>query len=139
VKERVGVPTPSTAPPTPLRLPASFLSTFRPVFFLRPRDYSKSVPIAPFIVNYSGALFREFPGPWQARIELNWREMNRTGARARPTGAVISFGGAPRVGVVLSREPPVPWQARTGAAARLTGEVASGEAWGGAAQRMARN
>ena len=37
------------------------------MFFLRPRDYSKSVAIAPFIVNYSGALFREFPGPWQVR------------------------------------------------------------------------
>ena len=44
-----------------------FLARFRPVFFLRPRDYSKSVPVAPFIVNYSGALFREFPGPWQVR------------------------------------------------------------------------
>ncbi len=42
-----------------------FLCRFRPVFYLRPRDYSKSVPVPPFIVNYSGALFREYPGPWQ--------------------------------------------------------------------------
>jgi len=42
-----------------------FLCQFRPVFFIRLRDYSKSVNVAPFIVNYSGALFREFPGPWQ--------------------------------------------------------------------------
>ncbi|KAI8470773.1 MAG: hypothetical protein J3K34DRAFT_419381 [Monoraphidium minutum] len=46
-----------------------FLSSFRPVFFLRPRDYSKSVSVAPFIVNYSGALFREFPGPWQVMLK----------------------------------------------------------------------
>jgi hypothetical protein len=46
----------------------NFLSTILPVFFLRPRDYSKSVPVAPFIVNYSGALFREYPGPWQVFI-----------------------------------------------------------------------
>lgn len=44
-----------------------FLSRVRPVFYLRARDYSKSVPVPPFIVNYSGALFREYPGPWQVR------------------------------------------------------------------------
>eukprot|EP00983_Pelagomonas_calceolata_P022020 691236-Pelagomonas_calceolata.AAC.2 len=51
-----------------------FLCQFRPVFFLRLRDYSKSVNVAPFLVNYSGALFREFPGPWQkgtSKIEFN--------------------------------------------------------------------
>lgn len=37
------------------------------MLFLRPRAYSKSVNVAPFLVNYSGALFREYPGPWQAR------------------------------------------------------------------------
>ncbi|GAX79735.1 hypothetical protein CEUSTIGMA_g7176.t1 [Chlamydomonas eustigma] len=47
----------------------NFLSTILPVFFLRPRDYSKSVPVAPFIVNYSGALFREYPGPWQVMLK----------------------------------------------------------------------
>jgi hypothetical protein len=38
------------------------------VFFLRARDYSKSVAVAPFIINYSGALFREYPGPWQVSL-----------------------------------------------------------------------
>lgn len=47
-----------------------FLSKLRPVFFLRPRDYSKSVAVAPFIINYSGALFREYPGPWQVRKRI---------------------------------------------------------------------
>lgn len=45
-----------------------FLSTFKPVFYIRQRDYSKTVNVAPFIVNYSGALFREFPGPWQVML-----------------------------------------------------------------------
>jgi hypothetical protein len=45
-----------------------FLSKLRPVFYLRPRDYSKSVAVAPFIINYSGALFREYPGPWQVGV-----------------------------------------------------------------------
>ncbi|CAI5529733.1 unnamed protein product, partial [Closterium sp. Naga37s-1] len=46
-----------------------FLSTFRPVFYLRPRDYSKSVAVSPFILNYSGALFRMYPAPWQVMVK----------------------------------------------------------------------
>lgn len=53
----------------PKEMHYGFLSTFRPVYFLRPRDYSKSVAVAPFIVNYSGALFREYPGPWQVMLK----------------------------------------------------------------------
>jgi hypothetical protein len=51
-----------------------FLSTVRPAFFLRARDYSKSVPVAPFIVNYSGALLREWPGPWQVMLRQDGGE-----------------------------------------------------------------
>lgn len=52
-----------------------FLSTFKPVFYIRQRDYSKSVSVAPFIINYSGALFREYPGPWQVML----RQQDGTG------------------------------------------------------------
>lgn len=48
-----------------------FLSGFKPVFYLRPRDYSKSVNVSPFIINYSGALFREYPGPWQVMLKVD--------------------------------------------------------------------
>lgn len=46
-----------------------FLTTFLPVFFLRRRDYSKTVSVAPFIVNYSGCLLRCYPAPWQAMLQ----------------------------------------------------------------------
>jgi len=46
-----------------------FLSQVKPVFYIRSRDYSKTVSEAPFIINYSGALFRQYPGPWQVMIK----------------------------------------------------------------------
>lgn len=52
----------------PKDLQYRFLSMFKPVFYIRQRDYSKTVAVAPFIINYSGALFREYPGPWQVML-----------------------------------------------------------------------
>ena len=46
-----------------------FLSRFTPAFYIRPRDYSKTVPTPPFLINYSGALFRAYPGPWQVMLK----------------------------------------------------------------------
>lgn len=52
----------------PRSLHFDFLSQFKSVFFLRLRDYSKTISKPPFLVNYSGALFREYPGPWQVML-----------------------------------------------------------------------
>ncbi|KAA8494474.1 Protein LOW PSII ACCUMULATION 3, chloroplastic [Porphyridium purpureum] len=46
-----------------------FLSKVRPAFYLRTRAYSKSIPQPPFLVNYSGALYRVYPGPWQVLLD----------------------------------------------------------------------
>lgn len=46
-----------------------FLSQFLPVYYIRTRDYSKTVAVAPFLLDYSGALFRQYPGPWQVMLK----------------------------------------------------------------------
>eukprot|EP01026_Neomeris_dumetosa_P077434 TRINITY_DN83570_c0_g1_i1.p2 TRINITY_DN83570_c0_g1~~TRINITY_DN83570_c0_g1_i1.p2 ORF type:complete len:254 (-),score=48.91 TRINITY_DN83570_c0_g1_i1:199-855(-) len=53
----------------PKDLQYRFLSFFKPVFYIRKRDYSKTVSVAPFVINYGGALFREYPGPWQVMLQ----------------------------------------------------------------------
>jgi hypothetical protein len=46
-----------------------FLSYVRPVYFLRSRSYSLSLRRPPFLLPFSGALFRTYPGPYQCLLD----------------------------------------------------------------------
>eukprot|EP00192_Tetraselmis_astigmatica_P012329 CAMPEP_0117680296 /NCGR_PEP_ID=MMETSP0804-20121206/18275_1 /TAXON_ID=1074897 /ORGANISM="Tetraselmis astigmatica, Strain CCMP880" /LENGTH=398 /DNA_ID=CAMNT_0005489781 /DNA_START=35 /DNA_END=1228 /DNA_ORIENTATION=+ len=59
----------------PKSLQYRFLCRFKSMFYIRQRDYSKTVSVAPFILNYSGALFREYPGPWQVMLKQDNGEL----------------------------------------------------------------
>lgn len=46
-----------------------FLCQFKPIFYIRQREYAKTLPQPPYTIGYSGALFREYPGPWQVMFK----------------------------------------------------------------------
>lgn len=46
-----------------------FLSTVLPVYYLRTRTYSRSITRPPYVVNFSGALYRVYPGPYQVLLD----------------------------------------------------------------------
>jgi hypothetical protein len=46
-----------------------FLSRVKPVYYLRTRQYSRSISQPPFILNYQGCLFRSYPGHFQTLLD----------------------------------------------------------------------
>lgn len=46
-----------------------FLSKVKPVYYLRTRQYSRSTPNPPFLVNFQGCLFRAYPGQFQTLLD----------------------------------------------------------------------
>lgn len=46
-----------------------FLCKVKPVYFMRPRSYSLSLSRPPFLIAYSGVLFRRYPEGWQTLLE----------------------------------------------------------------------
>jgi len=62
-----------------------FLSRVKPVYYLRTRQYSRSTPNPPFMVNYQGCLFRSYPGQYQTLLDTgNGRYRRVKGNDARP-------------------------------------------------------
>ncbi len=41
----------------------------QPVYYLRTRQYSRSIPTPPFMVNFQGCLFRSYPGKYQTLLD----------------------------------------------------------------------
>jgi len=46
-----------------------FLCKVKPVYYLRPRSYSLSLSVPPFLVAYQGVLFRRYPEGWQTLLD----------------------------------------------------------------------
>ncbi|KAJ8900742.1 hypothetical protein NDN08_000043 [Rhodosorus marinus] len=61
----------------PKNLQYRFLSSILPVYYLRQRSYSKTVPQPPYVVNYSGALYRAFPGKYQVLLDTSDGKFSR--------------------------------------------------------------
>uniref|UniRef100_A0A7S4QDH7 DUF1995 domain-containing protein n=2 Tax=Ditylum brightwellii TaxID=49249 RepID=A0A7S4QDH7_9STRA len=56
-----------------------FLSRVKPVYYLRTRQYSRSTPNPPFLVNYQGCLFRSYPGQFQTLLDTGSGNYRRVG------------------------------------------------------------
>ena len=62
-----------------------FLSKVKPVYYLRTRQYSRSTPNPPFMVNYQGCLFRSYPGQFQTLLDTGMGKYRRVlGSDVRP-------------------------------------------------------
>lgn len=62
-----------------------FLSQVKPVYYLRTRQYSRSTPNPPFLVNFQGCLFRSYPGEFQTLLDTgNGRYRRVKGNSFRP-------------------------------------------------------
>ena len=46
-----------------------FLSRVKPVYYLRTRQYSRSISQPPFIMNFQGCIFRSYPGHYQTLLD----------------------------------------------------------------------
>mmetsp|Transcript_64949 Transcript_64949/g.115578 ORF Transcript_64949/g.115578 Transcript_64949/m.115578 type:complete len:166 (-) Transcript_64949:490-987(-) len=83
----------------------NWLTQFLAVFYLRKREYSKTIPTPPYTFDYEGALFREWPAPWQVMLKTQDKALACVAERRTkyPLGQVkqellIALGQAEEVG-----------------------------------------
>merc|ERR1712238_495038 len=62
-----------------------FLSKVKPVYYLRTRQYSRSLATPPFLMNYQGCLFLSYPGHYQTLLDTgNGKYRRVVGKDTRP-------------------------------------------------------
>ena len=59
-----------------------FLCKVKPVYYMRPRSYSLSLSVPPFLVSYSGVLFRRYPEGYQTLLDKGKATYRRVTASA---------------------------------------------------------
>merc|ERR1711871_22538 len=55
-----------------------FLSRVKPVYYLKSRSFATSLRRPPFIINYTGVLFRAYPGKFQSFLETGDKKKKET-------------------------------------------------------------
>lgn len=62
-----------------------FLSTVKPVYYLRTRQYSRSTASPPYMIAYQGCIFRSYPGQFQTLLDTGTGRYRRVlGGDYRP-------------------------------------------------------
>eukprot|EP00900_Chrysochromulina_parva_P025111 jgi/Chrpa1/7233/Chrysochromulina_OHIO_Genome00014016-RA len=58
-----------------------FLCRIKPAYYMRPRSYSLSLSVPPFLIAYSGVLFRRYPEPYQTLLDRGRGSYRRVNAQ----------------------------------------------------------
>ena len=67
----------------------------KPVYYMRPRSYSLSLTRPPFLMSYSGVLFRRYPEQWQSLLDRGTGKKYRQVTAAATPHPPPSFAPTP--------------------------------------------
>ena len=67
----------------------------KPVYYMRPRSYSLSLTRPPFLMSYSGVLFRRYPEQWQSLLDRGTGKKYRQVTPAATPHPPPSFAPSP--------------------------------------------